>query len=271
MHLRLALLFCLLLLSDAAVAHQTWALARNGGEGKVSIQLSHGTVFPVGDHPVSAEHLQSAWLLPAGRESGQSELQPSAATASYLPMEASAAGASWALATISLKPGEIELDTAGVEEYLRELGDPEALRTAWSPGDRWRERFYKHAKALVRMGEGRADTEAMDAGMVFEFIPLQDPTRLRPGQPLDFRLEFDDQPLADHRVGMVYANSHGEVWTRTDANGLGRLVLAHPGWALLHSVVISPSDEDSLDWESHFATLSFEIPHPEISENLGGD
>ncbi len=256
----------LLVVAAPMQAHETWAMARAAGDRQVSVQLTHGAVFPGGQHAGRQEHLASAKLLPEGKLEGSVDLVVGERQGSYLPMQASVGAAAWAIAAVTLKSSDITLSDEEVEEYLVELGNPVGLRPAWETSGQWRERFQKHAKALVRLKPGRATAETMDAGMLFEFIPMQDPTTLRPGQILDFRLEYRDQPLANHRVGIVYANSHGEVWSETNAEGYGRFNLAHPGWALLRSVRIEPSDDAQLDWESHFTTLVFEIRHPELAE-----
>ena len=240
-------------------------MARDGGDGTVSVQLTHGAVFPAAQHAVRPEHLLTAQLLPGGNREAAVDLLVGERQGHYLPLRAGAP-ADWAIAAITLKASDITLSDAEVEEYLGELGNPAGLRPAWEATGQWRERFQKHVKAIVRTAPGRASAEAMDAGMILEFIPQQDPTTLRPGQILNFRLEYRNQPLANHRVGIVYANSHGEVWGQTNAEGYGRFRLAHPGWALLRSVRIAPSDEPTLEWESHFSTLVFETQHPELVE-----
>ncbi len=257
-------LMLLLLLSTHAHAADTWAIARNSGDERIVVQLGQGEVFPVAERAIDANRLQSALLLTDTAKQAI-ELEPDRPQPNHLPLNAAAQDAGWALTAITLDAETLTRDAEQVQRLLEKLDEPANLRTAWEASEQWRERRQSHAKALLRVGPTSAADLPMDAGMTMEFIPLNDPTRLRPGQPFDFRLELNDQPLAMHRVGIVYANSHGEVWGQTDADGRGRFVLAHPGWVMLRSVHIAASEAPDLDWESHATSLVFELPHAEIA------
>lgn len=159
------------------------------------------------------------------------------------------------------KPSRVELPAAKFEAYLREEGLDRvaALRRAsGQSGAPGRERFIRSAKALVQVGEGKGGWD-QSCALPLEFLPEADPFALHPGDDLPLRLLLDGKPLADQLV--VAVAEDGVSWrVRTDAEGRCRITLRRGGRWILKAVHMAPvSGDPSVDWESLWASLTFQI------------
>ena len=79
----------------------------------------------------------------------------------------------------------------------------------------------------------------------------------------------DGEPAGDQLVYASYAgfHSHDETGThreaaalRTDAKGVARVEITRPGRWYLRLIRMLPSDDEGVDYESNWATLTFEVP-----------
>ena len=94
-----------------------------------------------------------------------------------------------------------------------------------------------------------------------EIIPENDPSALKPGEDLRVVVKSEGRPLAG---ALVTARDNREsakpVSTRTDEQGRAVLRLADPGMWVVDTVDMFAAPADSgADWESVWASLSFEI------------
>ncbi len=171
-------------------------------------------------------------------------------------------------------PKTLTLDAAKFESYLKEEGldaivaERAKLKESAAPG---REAFSRAAKAIVHAGEpadGAAaptsDRATTPVGLTLELTPTVDPARLSPGQEAAFVLTRDGRPLADTLVRAVSAaDAKASTSARTDASGVVRFPLASAGvWLInaVHMTRAAPGGE--ADWESVWASLTFEITPP---------
>lgn len=146
------------------------------------------------------------------------------------------------------------------------LADREAKGTL---GDDATERYSKHVKAIVQVGDTRSGGYSTNLGYPAEFIPLQNPYELEVGSVLEVRFLRAGEPVANQ---IVYANNeynhahdgaggHVEaVTTRTDANGVAKIELSGGGrWYVRTIHMVETTSEADVDYESNWATLTFEI------------
>jgi uncharacterized GH25 family protein len=79
----------------------------------------------------------------------------------------------------------------------------------------------------------------------------------------------EGEPVADQLVYASYegfhshdeTGSHREAATlRTDAKGVARIELTRSGRWYLRLIRMLPSDAEGVDYESNWATLTFEVP-----------
>lgn len=166
----------------------------------------------------------------------------------------------------------IPLTAADFNEYLVHEGlvDEIAEREATGKAnDDAAERYSKHVKAIVQVGDGRSGEWATELGYPVEIIPLQNPYDLGVGEDLQVRFLRAGKPVED---AVLYANhefNHGHddrgghveaVMTRTDAHGVATIPLSGGGrWYIRTIHMVETASEAEVDYESNWATLTFQI------------
>ncbi|HEX5719080.1 MAG TPA: DUF4198 domain-containing protein, partial [Thermoanaerobaculia bacterium] len=100
-----------------------------------------------------------------------------------------------------------------------------------------------------------------ELGLELELIPERDPYALKPGEALPVRLLYRGKPL-DGALVVAIAPPDARVSART-AGGRVSLALDRPGLWLIKAVHMIPAPEGSgAEWESLWASLTFELPAP---------
>lgn len=162
----------------------------------------------------------------------------------------------------------ITTEAAVFEKYLSDEGLEQIRRIRAERGEsqaRATELFSRCAKALVAVGDvgpGAADV-ALD--MTLELVAERNPYRATPGEELTFRLVHDGSPLTG---ALVVAHSARDtrdptsaLRARTDAAGRAVFRLPHAGVWLVKAVhMIAAPPGSGADWESLWASLTFELP-----------
>ena len=136
----------------------------------------------------------------------------------------------------SNRPSVIELSADDFNLYLRDDGIPDMLEARRSSGELGKpatERYSKHIKALVQVGDARSEHFGTVLGYPAELVPLDNPYTLKPGGTLRVRTVVDGKPVANQLVvyGGTGANDAGiEAKTiRSSADGIATIPLATPG------------------------------------------
>ena len=175
---------------------------------------------------------------------------------------------------VSTRPTVFTLSGEDFNAYLEHDGVLDVLDDREEAGtldDEATERYSKHVKALVQVGDARSDDFSTALDYPIEFIPLQNPYELGVGDALDVRLLRDGEPVADQLVYAGYEGQHahadtGEhvhttpVSTRTNAEGVARIPLSAAGkWFIRTIHMVETTSEPDVDYESNWATLTFEI------------
>ena len=176
---------------------------------------------------------------------------------------------------IGVSTGARVIPLTGVEftEYLVHEGlvDEIAEReAAGKTNDDAAERYSKHVKAIVQVGDDRSGEWAKELGYPVEIIPLQNPYDLVVGDELQVRFLRAGEPVEN---ALLYANyefnphSHDDagghieaVEARTDADGVATIPLVGGGrWYIRTIHMVETPSEADVDYESNWATLTFQI------------
>jgi uncharacterized GH25 family protein len=249
-----------LLTAAPLLAHDTWIapnrFAAKRGE-TIELQMTSGMEFPKLDTAIKPDRVSRAVMRLGGQAS---TIAPRAGEHS-LAFAAHPRRNGVATIAVELAPRSIELTPAQVTEYLDEIGADAELRRQWNEWPepkRWREIYTKHAKTFVRVG--RADDSWREpSGLALEFVPLSDPTSLRPADTLTVRLLENGQPLANFPVGVVHeADSSGTI-LKTDTDGRVVIPLPKRGRTMLRATHLRPSQQPDADWISDFTTLTLNV------------
>lgn len=166
----------------------------------------------------------------------------------------------------SLAHSEITLDGEAFTGYLREEGLAGILRDrAQSNSTRRpaRERYAKHVKAIVQVGKARTTDFDARLGYPAELVPVSNPYSLRVGQTLRVLSLVDGSQSAGEAVIAGGRRRSGARIPRqtlvSDANGLSRVRLTHRGRWYVKFIHMEAVASDSVDYESKWATLTFEV------------
>lgn len=159
----------------------------------------------------------------------------------------------------------VELAAEKFEHHLAEQGlekISELRRKNGRSASPGREIYSRCAKALVAVGNGPGEGYDRRAGLPLELVPEKNPFLLKPGEELSLRLLYQGKPLAGAWVQARNPRRAEEsVSGRTDQQGRLRLRLASGGFWLVKAVHMVPAPKESgADWESFWASLTFEIP-----------
>jgi hypothetical protein len=171
-----------------------------------------------------------------------------------------------AIASYSSTHTLITLDAAPFEAYLAGEGLQRILQLrarlglSGQPG---REAFRRCAKALIRIGDV-AGTTGHDhrTGCDLELVPEANPFALAAGDRLAVRLLYQGLPLAGARVNLFVQEHPGvHSFAVTDALGRASLPVTGTGFHLIGTVHMIPAAGiPGADWESIWASLTFDIP-----------
>ena len=165
----------------------------------------------------------------------------------------------------SLFPREIALSATQFNDYLKEDGIPDVLAARTRDGEltrNARERYQKHVKAVLQVGDLRTSAYATVFGYPAEIVPLTNPYDLRAGDTLAVRCLVDGAVITDQLTiagGERDGRPMEEVRTRTDAHGVARFAIVSPGKWYIKFIRMVPVRGDSVNYESKWATLTFQV------------
>jgi uncharacterized GH25 family protein len=159
----------------------------------------------------------------------------------------------------------LDLDAAKFEKYLAEEGLEKisALRARRKQGGAAvKEVFSRCAKSLILTGGGAGEGFDRVLGQRLELVPEANPYAFARGGELPVRLLYEGKPLAGALVvAMQKERPAAKASARSDAQGRVRLKLDGPGFWLVKAVHMIAAPQDSgADWESFWASLTFEVP-----------
>src|SRR2546422_10080769 len=125
-----------------------------------------------------------------------------------------------------------------------------------------RERYSKHVKAVFQVGRDRSDGFNVTLGYPAEIVPLDNPYGMDRGAALRVRCLMDGRPVANQTVlwgGEQGGQTPPHRSTRTGPDGVAEVTLDAPGRWYVKFVHMTRATERGLDYESKWATLTFEI------------
>jgi uncharacterized GH25 family protein len=144
--------------------------------------------------------------------------------------------------------------------YLKEKGLERILNLRERRGESQRgarDAYSRHAKALIRVGEARERLADREIGLRLELIAEPD----RPGDGRSFQLLYEGKPLANALVtATLLGAAASDQHARTDPHGRATLELQAAGaWRIGAVHMIEARDVVAADWESLWASLTFEV------------
>ena len=165
----------------------------------------------------------------------------------------------------SLSPRQIALAAADFNNYLKEDGIPDVLDARTRNGELGRavrERYQKHVKAILQVGDLRTNSFEFVLGYPAEIVPLTNPYWVTVGDTLAVRCLVDGKPVAQQLViagGERDTTPIPEIRVRTEASGVARFVIGTAGTWYVKFIHMVPVQGDSVNYESKWATLTFQV------------
>jgi len=232
-------------------------------ETAVRVAVLNGT-FAKSEAAVTPDRLRDLSIVsPTGRQSLARDAWKPSGDTTWLTVSTGATGTY--VIGASLTPRELSLAADDFNSYLKEDGIPDVLEARRRRGELnrpARERYQKHVKAILQVGESRTDAFALPLGYPAELVPISNPYILHVGDTLALHCLVDGKPEAHQLViagGEHNGQSIQEVSARSDGNGIVRFTLGRAGKWYVKFVHMEAVRGDSVDYESKWATLTFEM------------
>jgi uncharacterized GH25 family protein len=157
---------------------------------------------------------------------------------------------------LTLEKFEAYLMQEGLERILPLYRERSAGKTSVH------ETFSRCAKALISAGTPARPVSDRALGMRLELIAERNPYLPLERDELPVRLFYENKPLAGALIiASNKADATNKLKVRSDRNGRAVLTLTRPGvWLVTAVHIIVPPPDVKTDWESFWASLSFELP-----------
>jgi len=230
----------------------------------IKAPVLNGT-FSVSENPIARPRVADLSLVsPAGRTALDTTAVDASRDTTFLALRT--AGPGTYVVGLSTRPGGIALSGEEFTGYLKEEALTEVIRARERAGiaaDSARERYSKHVKAVFQVGDARTDGYATALDYPAEIVPLDNPYALARGGTLRLRCLVDGKPAAGLPVLVGGRRADGARLKRleltSDANGVASVPLASAGRWYVKFIHMAPVSEPDVDYESKWATLTFEV------------
>ena len=231
---------------------------------KISISVMNGT-FQTSEGAVSFARLTDVSVVaPSGNRTNQKEADfTKNETTAFLSLEPKEAGNY--IVGLSTMWRENSLPAKEFNEYLVGEGIPDILE------DRKRDkeleidgryRYSKYVKTILQVGDKQTDSYKTVLGYAVEMIPQANPYKLKKGNTIEILCLKDGKPLVGQTV-LTGRETGGklaaEKSVRSDDKGIIKIKLDGAGKWYAKFINMVKVDDPKLNYESKWATLTFEI------------
>jgi uncharacterized GH25 family protein len=231
---------------------------------KATVRLMNGT-FQSSDGKVARDRVRDVTVVTPDHKIVHPESSAFRDEGEVTLLDLETSGAGTYLVGLSTKPKEIDLKAADFNDYLKHDGIPDILDRRAKRGEMGkdvRERYSKHVKALLQVGDARTDSFKIPLNYPLEIIPQQNPYSLKVGETLEVQCLKDGKPIDNQFVIAGFESGSRmspEVHMRTDKNGKARFNLKSAGKWYVKLIHMEPLEDPNLNYESKWATLTFEL------------
>jgi uncharacterized GH25 family protein len=260
------LLLCALL-AVPALAHDLFLKLDNffvAVNEKVTISILNGS-FQASEGAVTFQRLQDVSVVsPSGTRTNPVEADfTKNETTSFLNFEPKEAGTY--VVGLSTMQREIDLEGKDFNEYLAHDGIPDTLAERKKKKEldkKVRERYSKHVKTIFQAGDAQTENYKTVLGYPVELIPQTNPYKSKTGDTIEILCLMDGKPLVNQFV-MTGRETNGKLIVgknvRSDKKGIARIKLDGAGKWYVRFIQMTRLTDPKLNYESKWATLTFEI------------
>jgi len=221
--------------------------------------------FTTSENAVTRDRIADITLVgPGGRQRLDTAAWAATGTRSVLTVRVGSPGTY--VVGASLRSRDLTLSGKDFTSYATEEGIDDVLaarRSANTAADSARERYSKHVKTLLQVGDAGSDDYQTALGYPAEIVPLDNPYAVRLSGTMRVRCLVDGRPAAGVTVlvgGRTPSGGRLAVQRSVaDAEGTARVRLGSRGQYYVKFIKMVEVPGDSLDYESKWATLTFEV------------
>ena len=266
-----ALVMAVAVASAPAMAHEMFLKPENSRQDPGSaqtVQLINGTLDK-SENGVTRDRMADVSIVAGGQVT---KPHPSDwrddENSSYLDYSSGEAGTQ--VIGVSTKARILAMSPDEFIAYLKHDGVPDTL-TMFEANNTLaevRERYSKHVRTIVQVGEEKSDAYATKLGYPVEIILDQNPYDLRFGDDIGFQVLYDGKPVANQLVRSSYEGFHGHDESgghitsfemRTDENGRASFLLNNKALWYISLIHMQKIDDPDADYESNWATITFRV------------
>jgi uncharacterized GH25 family protein len=231
---------------------------------KISISVMNGT-FQTSEGAVSFARLTDVSVVaPSGVRKNAKEMDfTKNETTAFLHIEPREAGNY--VVGLSTMWRENSLPAKEFNEYLVSEGIPDILENRKRDKELeidGRYRYSKYVKTILQVGNKQTDSFKTVFGYAVEMIPQRNPYKLKKGSTIEILCLKDGKPLVGQTVLTGYESGGklaAEKSVRSDAQGIIKIKLNDAGKWYAKFINMVEVDDPKLNYESKWATLTFEI------------
>jgi len=174
-----------------------------------------------------------------------------------------------AVFAVTTEPAYIEIPPQHFLDYLNEEGHDHIVKTRRQSGQETqpgKERYTRYVKTVVHAAALPTATAMTTLGLPIEIVPESQLATLKPGDSLPVKAILGGKPFPNGQICSTYAGHTSEedtyAWCgRLDAGGKAAVPIQAVGWQLIRvNHMQARQDDPKADWESWWASLTFEIP-----------
>jgi hypothetical protein len=230
----------------------------------VSVPLLNGT-FDSSANAIARERFADLALVgPAGRTTYDTTAVTARNDTTFIAIRTGEPG-TYVLGA-STRPNVVEMTGPEFHEYLKEEGLARIIadrERAGTSQTEVRERYAKHVKAVVQVGETRTPAFGSALGYAAELVPLDNPYAFRRGGTLRFRCLVNGKPapglavISGGRTPSGARIPHREL--TSDSEGVVELAPTGPGRWYLTFIAIGPVAAPDHNYASEWATITFQL------------
>ncbi len=266
-----AILTLLALASAPVAAHEMFLKPANSEQlpnSQEVVRLINGT-FDKSENAITRDRMADVSIV-----SGEGVTRPRSSdwydddNSSYLRYDSGAGGTK--VIGVSTKPRVITMSPDDFVAYLKHDGVLDTLQEfeAGNTLKEVRERYSKHIRTVVQVGDEKTESYAAQLDYPVEIILDRNPYALRFGDSIGFQVLYRGKPAARQLVRASYEGFHGHDDSgghinsydmRTDENGRATFLLNNKALWYISLIHMQKIDDPDADYESNWATITFRV------------
>ena len=232
----------------------------------VTIPILNGT-FELSENSITADRVLDVSIATGGKRYTPPTDSWSAGEeqdTTYLSVETGSSGTY--VIGASTRHRDFGLSATDFNAYLEHDGIPDVLEARALEGELEtdvRERYGKHVKAIVQVGDERTEDYKVRLGYPAEIVPLLNPYAMSVGDDIVAQCLVDGEPVRGQLVIAGGQSADGMIAERngrTDGSGKIRFTIDRSGrWYIKFINMVKLESNPDIDYESKWATLTFAV------------